>query len=63
MDSQQDDSLQENPLPVDLDSEEALVYPIPDDKHIGVSTDESTSYEETDQGDEEVTREQTGIPD
>jgi hypothetical protein len=51
-----------DPLPADPDAEEAMVYPIPPDRHIGVSTDLSTPPENTDQGDEEETREQSGIP-
>lgn len=57
-----ENTLLDEPLPVDPDEESALTYPIPPDKHIGVSTDNSTPPEATDQGDEEVTREQTGIP-
>ena len=58
-----DNSLQTNPLPIDPDLEEAAVYPVPENQRLGVSTDLSTPPEATDQGDEEVTREQSGIPD
>lgn len=50
-------------LPDDPAEETPLVYPIPDNMHIGVSTDRGTSPETTDQGDEEVLREQFGQPD
>ncbi len=59
----EDNTLLTNPLPIDPDEEEALTYPVPPDKHIGVSTDLSTPAEAMDQGDEEETREQSGIPD
>ncbi len=57
-----DNSIFTDPLPADPDAEEASVYPVPPNRHIGVSTDLSTSPETTDQGDEEVSREQTGTP-
>ncbi len=57
------DDITSNPLPIDPDLGEAAVYPVPEDKRLGVSTDLATPPEATDQGDEEVTREQTGIPD
>ncbi len=57
-----DNTLLTDPLPLDPDEGDALTYPIPDDQHIGVNTDLSTPPEATDQGDEEETREQSGIP-
>ncbi len=45
------------------DLEPAPIYPIADEEHIGVSTDEGADPTNMDQGDEEVKRETTGIPD
>lgn len=52
-----------DPSPINPDEEAAAVYPVPDDQHIGVSTDEGTDPNSIDQGDEEIRREQSGIPD
>ncbi len=59
----EESTLASDPLPFDPDEEQALVYPIPENQHIGVSTDLSTPPEAMDQGDEEETREQSNIPD
>ena len=48
--------------PDDMSEDAALVYPVPEEKRLSVSTPIGTPPEETDQGDEEVTREQSGIP-
>lgn len=49
--------------PDDPAEETPLTYPIPDNMHIGVSTNRGTSSAVTDYGDEEVEREQFGQPD
>ncbi len=49
--------------PDDPTEDEALVYPVPENKRMSVGTPIGTPPSETDQGDEEVEREQTGIPD
>lgn len=59
----ENNTLQTDPLPIDPDLEEAAVYPVSEEQRLSVSTDLSTSPEVMDQGDEEVTREQSGIPD
>lgn len=58
-------TLEPEPIPVDpYDTDDAgLVYPVPEHKHLGVSTNSGHSADSMDQGDEEVTRETTGIPD
>ncbi len=45
------------------DSGPAPVYPVDDNDRIGVSTDKAANPVNMDQGDEEVNRETTGIPD
>ena len=50
------------PSPLDPDKDSAAVHPAPDDKRTGVRTDAGTPPQVTDQGDEEINREQSGIP-
>jgi hypothetical protein len=59
--------MDENTLPDDAslqnpDEETAGVYPVGEAQRIGVSTDLGTPPASTDQGDEEVEREQYGLP-
>lgn len=55
--------LLDEPSPIDPDEGEANVYPIPDSKHIGVSTNEGTDPEVLEGDDDEINRKQSGMPD